>query len=304
MKKPEPPPAKPNSLVIWRFTDGKPGHEKQTLGLSHALAALTPCQIIDIPVQRGLINAWHWLTGRFPAGAHVPAPQLLIGAGHSTHLPLLAARRARGGKIVLLMAPSLPLAWFDLCLIPEHDRPPSRRNVIPTQGALNTVTPGNRHDPNQGLVLVGGPSPHFQWDSASIAHQIHQLAAKKPQMRWTLSTSRRTPSAFLGQIDPRAIHCLPAENTPPGWLEAQLAQTGEAWVTPDSVSMVFEALTSGARVGVLDLPPVANSRVAKGLLQLKSAGRIALFPDLEPKSNPDFNESQRCARRILERWLP
>ncbi|NTV97009.1 MAG: hypothetical protein HGA75_16620, partial [Thiobacillus sp.] len=43
------PPAIPQPLTLWRLVDGKPGHEKQTLGLAQALGRLTDCRRIDIP---------------------------------------------------------------------------------------------------------------------------------------------------------------------------------------------------------------------------------------------------------------
>jgi hypothetical protein len=297
----------PRPLVLWRFKDGKPGHEKQTQGLCDALARRTTVRILEIPVERGWKNLLHWLTGRFPAGHDLPAPDLLIGAGQATHLPLLAARRAFGGRTVVLMRPSLPLALFDLCLIPEHDAPPRRANVIPTLGALNNLIPQGRHVPDQGLILVGGPSGHFQWDSRAVARQIGELVRTRTDMAWTLTTSRRTPPEFLGHLDAAPLELCPVETTPPGWLEDRLHRAGEAWVTPDSVSMVYEALTAGCRVGLFDLPARPGSRVARGVMDLKSKGYVSAFP-----SGPDrpvvagviLNEADRCARIILEKWFP
>lgn len=298
----------PHSLVLWRFMDGKPGHEKQTLGLCSALERLTPTQTIEIPVQGGGNNLVHWVTGRFPLGHDLPVPDLLIGAGHATHLPLLAARRAYGGKIVVLMRPSLPLGLFDLCLIPEHDAPPQRPNIVPTLGALNNLTPSGNHAPNQGLILVGGPSSHFQWDSSAIARQIRALAQTHGELKWRLTTSRRTPADFLGTLDGNALDVHPVETTPPGWLEDQLSQAGEVWVTPDSVSMVYEALTAGCRVGLLDLPAKPGSRVASGVMSLSAKGYVSMYPQPIVKRGlgtavPPLLEAQRCAELILKKWF-
>ena len=80
--------------IVWRFSDGKPGHDNQSLGLVDALQQRTRRETYDIPVRPGA--GLDWMFGRFPAGSLLPDPWLIIGAGHSTHLPLLAARRARG----------------------------------------------------------------------------------------------------------------------------------------------------------------------------------------------------------------
>ncbi|MFN3595388.1 MAG: ELM1/GtrOC1 family putative glycosyltransferase, partial [Thiobacillaceae bacterium] len=117
----------PSCLTLWRLIDGKPGHEKQSLGLAQALQRLAAARWYDVRVHgtafASVRAALQWALRRFPAGHGLPAPDLILAAGHATHLPALAARRAYGGRIVVLMRPSLPLALFDLCLIPAHDQP-------------------------------------------------------------------------------------------------------------------------------------------------------------------------------------
>src|SRR5690606_33073582 len=102
-------------LVVWRICDGKSGHDRQTAGLVAALRA-------EMPVAEHVIEAaavarapWLALRRRFPVGAGLPDPALIVGAGRRTQWPLIAARRARGGKSVYLMRPSLPARCFDLC---------------------------------------------------------------------------------------------------------------------------------------------------------------------------------------------
>ncbi|MDX5411056.1 MAG: mitochondrial fission ELM1 family protein, partial [Thauera sp.] len=126
-------------LIVWRFTDGKPGHENQTAGLVQALQAYRPVEVHDIRAPNGLAAAAAWTVWWFPWGDTLPDPDLLLGAGHATHMPLLAARRARGGRAVVLMRPSLPGNWFDLCAIPQHDAPHPAEHVFITQGVLNRV---------------------------------------------------------------------------------------------------------------------------------------------------------------------
>jgi mitochondrial fission protein ELM1 len=293
-------------LVIWRLIDGKPGHEKQTLGLAHALLRKRPGEYIDIATPARSVALMQWIQGRFPAGNGLPAPEILLAAGHATHFALLAARRAHGGKAVVLMKPSLPLSLFDLCVIPDHDNPPMRGNVIATQGALNCVVPSEQHEPSMGLILLGGPSPHFHWSGQAIVAQIVELIRLQPEICWTLTTSRRTPPDFLATLPNLDIKQTPAEETPPGWLEQQLQQTGSAWVTPDSVSMLYEALTSGCSVGVFDLPAVKGSKVAEGVLRLQATGCVitqAALDSYQLDAHPPqpFNEADRCASLIIEK---
>ena len=45
--------ARQPARVVWRFSDGKPGHDCQSLGLVDALRRRLPLQCYDIPVQTG-----------------------------------------------------------------------------------------------------------------------------------------------------------------------------------------------------------------------------------------------------------
>lgn len=300
------------SLIVWRLVDGKPGHEKQTLGLAQALLQKRHGECITLRVPPRIRSLMNWITGRFPAGMSLPAPDLILGAGHATHFALLAARRAFGGRAIVLMKPSLPCSLFDLCLIPEHDQPVSDEGVIATHGVLNNLVDRHLHEPTRGLLLIGGPSPHFAWDSEAIHQQIIRLTVKYPDIRWVLTTSRRTPRDFLdGLGDIPGIECVPTEKTAPGWLEDQMDRATEAWCTPDSVSMVYEALTAGCRVGLLDLPAVAGSRVADGVKKLVADGAVFSLRHVqfglqsagEAVHRAPIDESTRCARVILQKWF-
>jgi mitochondrial fission protein ELM1 len=296
-------------LIIWRFTDGKPGHEKQTLGLARALLKLRPGKCIDLPAPRRSSAIRQWILARFPAGNDLPAPDILLGAGHATHFALLAARRAYGGKAVVLMKPSLPLSWFDLCVIPEHDNPPPRSNVIRVQGVLNDVQASQTASPEHGLMLIGGVSSHYGWDDSAVGAAVLKIARSTPQVCWQLTTSRRTPATFLAALPqplPDNLKLIPHTDTGPGWLEQALAESGQVWVTEDSVSMLYEALTAGAGVGLLRLPEPKDTRVRRGVQKLIENGWVTPFEvwrSGEPLPLPEheFNEAKRVAEQILTR---
>ncbi len=296
------------SIVIWRFLDGKAGHENQTAGLVQALQGVQPVEVRDLPVVDGL---WRYLRQSLP-DATAPAPDLLLGAGHATHLPLLLTQIIKGGRTVLLMRPTMPRRWFDLCIIPAHDEPKAADNVVVTRGVLNRIRPGVAKDPRKGLILIGGPSRHHQWSNAAIIGQIAEIVANTPKQRWLLTTSRRTPAGFVdalrAAVATDALEIVPAEQTGPDWLPAQLAWAGTVWVSADSVSMIYESLTAGAAVGLLDVEPRIRDRVVIGVEALQSEGLVLSFKDwmtgreLRPPKQP-FNEAARCAREIVQRWF-
>ena len=307
---PEPPAGAGARRVVWRFLDGIPGHENQTLGLVRALSEHLPVDVHAVTASTAGAALRHWLAATFPPGATLPGPDLLIGAGHHTHLPMLAARRARGGRVVVLMKPSLPLAWFDLCVVPMHDSPPERDHVIATRGVLNAVRTSADHDPEAGLILVGGPSSHYRWNGQDLIRQIESILQRDTR-QWTLATSRRTPDASaeaLRQLRQPALTVVPWQETGPDWLTQQLARASHVWVSEDSVSMVYEALTCGAACGLLEVPQRRASRVSRGIRRLRQDGWITPFTAWEQgaalRSPPEpFNEARRCANLIARRWL-
>ncbi|MGC6456220.1 MAG: mitochondrial fission ELM1 family protein [Coraliomargaritaceae bacterium] len=297
------------SLVVWRITDGKPGHEAQSAGLVSALGRLCEVDCYDLPPLGGWVAFRHWLFRDFPEGGELPDPDFIVGAGHRTHATLLAARRARGGKAVVLMRPSLPVCWFDWCLVPAHDRPKEKENVVVTQGVLNAMEPALDASIERGLILIGGPSAHYDWDTEGLLDQVRRVVRADPAVRWVCTTSRRTPKATeceLLALDESNLEVVPFAQTTSGWVALRLQERGLVWVSEDSVSMVYEALTAGARVGLLGVPKKGSvSRVARGVDALLESGRIVLFADPLPdlsttnQNGIGFNEADRCARCLL-----
>ncbi len=294
------------TIVVWRFSDAKAGHDSQSRGLVAALARCVPLRCHELGVVAPARAGRWWLLGRFPGAENLPAPDLLIGAGHATHLSIMAARRARGGRSVVLMKPSLPRACFDLCVVPAHDGVRPGAGVLVTEGALTAVRPGRDRDADSGLIVIGGPSRHVRWDDADILRQVETLLERRRKSRWSVTTSRRTPAALTGELCRLYPHqCRPLVATPPDWLPAQLARAGEVWVSQDSVSMIYEALSAGARVGLLQVPVRRGARIGRALERLLAAGWVAPPGADELVAGPPrpLDEATRCAQWIIKQWL-
>lgn len=294
-----------NSKQIWIVSDGKPGHLNQSRGLAEAIARRCDVRISEQPPM-GKLQALRLLfSGFLPAVDERPA--LLIGAGHATHLTLLALRRFYRAPAVVLMKPSISTGFFDLCLIPEHDQPPPRPNIITTRGALNRMQPGEKAA-GSGVILIGGPSKHFDWDETTVLAQVKALLSTTPR-DWLIGSSRRTPASTEQALAALAgERFVPAVETGPDWLPQQLARAEVCWVTQDSASMVYEALTAGCKVGVLTLDEQADNRISRGVDALREQGIVSGSPDwsLAALTEPAevFNEAERCAELILQRgWL-
>lgn len=272
-------------MVIWWLTDDKAGHVAQARGLFAALLRCNiDCHIVELPVEqlskKDLLM--RLLKKRFTrSGAELsadilanhPAPDLLVAVGHVTHIFLILLQKLYpNSRSVLLMKPSLPLSWFDLAIVPQHDQPVSLPSIFVSQGVLNPLTNEQRHQPDQQLILIGGASKRHGFDADALAAQLQQLVQQQPQQIRLLTTSRRTPTDFLA--DPRiqnlssSIEMVSVEHTPQGWLAEQLQQAESVWVTEDSVSMMYEALTAGCVVGVLAMPRLKQDRITQSIDRL------------------------------------
>lgn len=281
-----------NPMRILVISDGKAGHENQSLGLAEAMARLRPTEIdtLQLDTEKGFLGRLKAdVSGKFPR------PDYVLAAGHATHPAALLIARKYGARSISLMKPSLPVSWFHRCICPEHDFigkhiPP---NVITSKGALNRVRPSEGAKSGK-ILLIGGPSKTHGYDEAALIARIREITTDG---EWQVADSRRTPETFLPALKkelPR-LTVFPHQETRPGWLAAKLSSAEIVWVTEDSVSMIYEALTGGAKVGVLDMPCVKpNARVIYGLEALKAEGFFV------PKTPPrPLAEADRCAAILL-----
>ena len=292
------------TLTLYIVSDGKAGHLAQSHGLAHAIKRLMPARIMEVQAEGKRI---------------APQPEkdagLILAAGRRTHSMALSLRKYLGVPAIALMDPGwLGRQRFDLAIIPKHDRVKPSKTVIVTDGALNGMETSADASPDQGLLLIGGPSKHYQWDTAAIQKQVQTILEKDASIKWTATDSRRTPDATRAGLNKIAeqsagkLTFTPATQTPEGWVAQQLGRCGVCWVTEDSVSMVYEALTAGARVGLLPVPGKGStSRVARGVASLVQRGWVTAYDDWVtgkplPEDRPTLNEADRVARLIVERF--
>ena len=101
-----------------------------------------------------------------------------------------------------------------------------------------------------------------------------------------------------------------ADSTPPGWIEERYHESSIAWITADSVSMVYEALSAGCKVGILPVKWKHEDNKFQRSLSILSGRKMIVYLDdwlaghPLPKVEASFNEARRCANEILNRWWP
>ncbi len=293
----------PEPLVIWRYVDGTPGHEKQTAGLIQGLEAHAECVVVDVDVRNQPLAR----IGQ-ARRAECANPDLVIGAGHSTHASLLAARFSLKAKAVVLMKPSLPTFLFDLVLVPEHDRVLLGGNVERTAGALCPFIDADK-EPDASLLMLGGPSRHVRWQDEDVIARARGVVQANPDRVWTVGDSRRTPDGVLSAVC-AGLGAAPEHwrDTESSWLVERLGASPQVWVTADSVSMLYEALAANAQVGVIDVPFASGAnKIERSLAGLVARGAVTLASVSEqlPETPPGIpiRENLRCGEAIVRRWF-
>lgn len=312
------------ALQVTLFSDGRPGHEKQSLGIIKALQAYVDVDVdkVEVPSSTLIDEFVSHLSLLFKVGKSSQTNtyqknDLFIGTGSRTHVPMLSARLQKSAKIVTCMTPASHLrAKFDLCFVPHHDQVTDGDNIFYTVGPPNMSRKSTAHDPNKSLILIGGrdESSH-RWDERKLISDLDKLIRGTEKVSWLISSSPRTPESTETLISQELatlarVSFVPFSETAPGWVEQKYGTHESVWITADSVSMVYEALSAGCKVGIL---PVAwrkkNNKFRRSLDYLLDEKLIVTLPQYlqgasEWHDHEPLNEADRCAREILRRWWP
>lgn len=299
-------------VTVWALADGRPGHWNQVCGLVEALSRRVLVKDIAVTAPSRLQSTLDLFSRRWKGTDELPTPDFIVGAGHATHLPMLLARNSRGGRAIVLMKPTFPANMFDLCLVPDVQVRTSQSNVIATRGALNRMRPAIDRDPDKGMILVGGPSRHVLWDSQHVIDQIYTVCCRAGDVHWTITTSRRTPERLLRGLQEMGllnVTVVDGKTTEPDWLPKQLCRSTVAWASIDSVSMIYEALTAGCDVGLVDvLLKRDTGKLGRNLNRLIERHDVTTFEQwkqvgaLQTPTVP-FQEADRCAEQVVARFL-
>lgn len=283
-------------LVLWVYSDGRKGHEKQTVGLAQAIESsiTNNVEVFRIAVGTSLRKL-----------SELPKPSLVLGAGHATHLPMLMTKILLRVPCVVLMKPSIPTIFFDLVLVPHHDVCSNFGNVHATRGVLCPI-PQVCPSPKCGVILLGGSSRHFQWDTESVLDIVTNICNANPLKHWTICDSPRSPANLLNRLD-----CLTNatirhwQTTHESFVTEVLNSSSETWVTCDSATMLYEALNTGAPVGVIELASKRKTnKLARGIQDLAKNNQVQLSRTgysvgTNLSETSPGQESRRCAQLCL-----
>ncbi|MBB5346373.1 mitochondrial fission ELM1 family protein [Desulfoprunum benzoelyticum] len=312
-------------MKVLAYFDGRPGHEKQTRGILYELGRLVDLEIIEIKIKRkGVPGNIAELAGLLVARAAKETKDhhgidLLIGTGSSTHVPMLRKKKIAGVPAVTCMTPASYLRpCFDLCFVPLHDGARDGGNIVTTIGPPNCSRPCGDKDPSRGLILIGGvDKKSHRWHSAETVGQVREIARRRQDVYWTVGSSPRTPMDTVEMLIAAArasanIEFVRYEATSAGWIEQQYARSLHVWVTADSMSMVYEALSAGCKVGMLPVEWLNSvNKFKKSADYLTAHGMAVVYADwlsgreaVGSENDEPLHEARRCAEEIVKRWPP
>ncbi|MBM9519062.1 mitochondrial fission ELM1 family protein [Desulforhopalus vacuolatus] len=305
-------------LHVLAVVDGRPGHGKQTLGIVAALRRRCEVELTSLKVECDAVSQLKDLVALFlprlsRRWQSIPGADLILCTGGKTHLTALTLGRRFAVPVCTCMTPGHGFRHlFSLCFIPVHDRVPPAENIISTLGAPVSCVDRGRHEEGKGLICIGGLNPWLEWDEAQLLSQLGEVL--KGEGHWVVTNSPRTPEstseAVVRLCGKYGVQFFYWKETEQGWIERQYDLASEVWLTSDSISMLYEALSSGCRVNIFSIRwKDPQGKHAYNEKMLKESGYVRTFADWckgEPHSADlaVLNEAQRCADIILEKWWP
>jgi KDO2-lipid IV(A) lauroyltransferase len=240
---------------------------------------------------------------------------IVISCGSQTAAVNMLFSRENNAKNVIVMKPSLVSSrTFSLAIIPEHDNPPAKENIVRTLGAPNLITQKRLKD---NLILlekaidledkrciglfIGGESKDYTFSYPLIADVLNNViaAAKQLDANILATTSRRTSVDIgdfvkreLGKTERAKLVIVANERNPEWTVGGVLAASDIVVVSGESSSMLSEAASSGKRVLVFEPEEKPhfhrNNKHKRFLNRLHSSGII------------HFTEADRLKESIVE----
>ena len=300
------------------FFDNRVGHLKQTEGILKELSKLTDIEVLyKEEVFPSFKNDIRDIFKYFFILVTKKKPKrnkfdIIIGTGAHTHIPMLIFRRKFGGKIATCMIPNFPVKYFiDFCFIPKQKNHPKGKNIFSTIGAPNLCVFEKNKNKKKGLILVGGVDKYHIWNSEKVILQIKEIIKKEENVHWFISSSRRTPKDCVNLLlnlakKTESATFFKGEETNKGWLEEKYKECEKVWITSDSNSMTYEALSAGCKVGIIFIEwKKKRNSFQRSLDYLTENDYIVSFEKwLKEGKMPQgifLNESKKCAETILKK---
>ena len=288
--------------VYW-FQDLKTGHLKQVQALLDQLK-----KEIELSITAINCSNHESLQDVLPNENQFDGPSILIGAGHDVYSKILQAKKylkkytSKDIFSIAVLRPSYKLNSFDLIVAPEHDFRKRRlpKNVILFQGSLASTS----HDPvneNKGIIAIGGPSKHYNFDQEILMNQLHYILSVHPKYEFKIFNSRRTPDALnlklKNEIDNYPnVQFIHLDSSESDTFQDSLNKSSLKFVTPDSSNLVFEALSAKGQTFLIQIERSTYTRIfgakkiRESMNELVNTKRVGVVSILNKKGGIDISK--------------
>ncbi len=253
------------------LTDGKPGHENQSVALCQHLGLKFEMAAVSYPwkLAKGLsylldrlnIYTKHLFTSNIPHSTF----HILISTGSTSFYPNKVIARKLGLPNVAILNPKGYRSDFSVILCPGYDHPPKKENII--ELPLNLCAADDaffsekaeefktKHAPQSAAigVIIGGSNAVSKIDAVALKAQLEKMFRLTEDCEHWVTTSRRTPADVEAIIDAfpfdyKLINSRDSYNPVPAFIQL----CDRLFVTSDSASMISECASFGcAKVEVL-----------------------------------------------------
>ena len=167
--------------ICW-FKDSKIGHEKQVHAILDNLALTQDLHIEEIYINNPVwLELFLYLLKIKPKQNSIP--DIIIGAGSKTTIPMLRYKIDSKTKVISVMKPQFFESKFDLIVAPRHDYEVVPDNVFTYIGSIARVNI-NPELEDIGLIVVGGINKHFDFDEDYQISQIDFIISLFSDINW------------------------------------------------------------------------------------------------------------------------
>jgi mitochondrial fission protein ELM1 len=231
-------------LVI--IEDKNTGHNRPLNALVNELSKLQESEIIQFRLNDDVSG----FSDNLKKSAF--SKTLILGAGHRSHKKIIALQKCIAKKEnaigVALMKPTFCINQYDLVVAPNHDFLNRKipKNVITHSGSLSKVSHAHVIE-NTLLIAIGGPNPKMPFQENLVLNNINHVLNVHPDYKIRLCNSRRTPNNFWNKIkglDHEFLEIYEENNTDSAAFQNLIATSEKKFVTPDSINLVSECLSS------------------------------------------------------------
>lgn len=250
------------------LTDGKPGHENQSVAFCKNTGL--DYEMVHVGYPGKTAKALSYLFDRLGIYTQklfqIPdfdfrstGFNLIVSAGSTSFYPNKVLSRQNTLPNLAILNPQGYRPDFNAILCPAYDTPPKRSNIIELPLNLCAADPTffekqvatfkqkyTQQSPAAGFI-IGGPNAVSKIDAATLQKQLEQAFELTDGCERWATTSRRTPREVEALIesfpfDYTLINSRDSYNPVPAFIQL----CDRLFVTSDSASMISEAASFGA----------------------------------------------------------